>query len=61
MKSLGREQDYDWSRPTFVAPPKPILSYQGAKSILENQKAFRVLGVETSVELWGTPGAIFML
>jgi len=40
--SLGTEKEYDFSRPTFVGPPIPIMTWSGVVSVLNNQIQFKV-------------------
>ncbi|KAH7062119.1 fatty acid oxygenase [Macrophomina phaseolina] len=61
MASLGRESHYSYDRPAFIAPRINITSYVGAKSILEQQRDFRVTWGITLEELMGKGGAKFML
>ena len=42
LKTLGKEQDYDFSQPRFIGPPIPVLTWDGVVSVLENQENFKV-------------------
>jgi linoleate 10R-lipoxygenase len=61
LKSLGRESHYSWDRPELIPPRVNIVSYPGAKYILDRQQDFRVTWGATTEEVYGTPGARFML
>lgn len=61
LKNLGRESHYSWERPTFIPPRVNLTTYVGAKSVLENQKVFKVTWGATLEELMGKGGAHFML
>ena len=39
---LGWEQRYTYDRPAFISPPTLITSYEACKSVLDNQKDFKV-------------------
>lgn len=61
MKNLGRESHYSYDRPQRIAPRINLTSYLAAKTILEDQKTFRVTWGATLEELMGKGGARFML
>jgi linoleate 10R-lipoxygenase len=61
MQSLGREKDYDYTRPAFIPPRVNIVSYLGVKTVLERQQDFRVTWGVTTEELMGKGGGNFML
>ncbi|KAF2200007.1 putative fatty acid oxygenase PpoC [Delitschia confertaspora ATCC 74209] len=61
MQSLGRESHYSYDRPAFIPPRVNLTSYLGAKSVLDNQAAFKVTWGATTEELFGKGGAKFML
>lgn len=42
LHMLGKETDYDYSRPSFIAPPLPVLSWSGVTSVLSDQVKFKV-------------------
>ena len=42
LTQLGQVDKYSWDKPKYTAPPTLITSYAGCKSILENQKVFKV-------------------
>ena len=42
LRSLGKEQDYSYSKPTFIGPPTPVLTWDGVVSVLGDQKNFKV-------------------
>ena len=43
MKDLGKHNLFDYSRPTFVKPRVPILSYATTKRILDDKQTFNVM------------------
>lgn len=61
MRELGREKHYSWDRPAFIPPRINVVTYLGAKTILERQDDFRVTWGKTLEELMGKGGAHFML
>ena len=63
MKSLGRENHYSYDRPAFIPPRVNIVTYRGAKSVLERQDIFKVTWGPTMAELMRGPdgGGKFML
>lgn len=61
LRNLGRESHYSWDRPAFIPPRINITSYIGAKTVLEQQRDFRVTWGATLAELMGDGGAKFML
>ena len=61
MKSLGREQDYDWDPPAPIAPRVNFTSYVGAKYILEHSDIFKVTWGEATAWLFGKGGWDFTL
>lgn len=42
FQNLGKEQDYDFSRPSFVGQPQPIMTWTGIRDVLSDQTQFRV-------------------
>ena len=52
---------YDFDRPKFSLEPKLVLSYAAAKSILDNQDAFKVTWGKAMEFLMGAPAKNFML
>ncbi|KAF2474572.1 putative fatty acid oxygenase PpoC [Lindgomyces ingoldianus] len=61
MKSLGRESHYSYDRPAFIEPRVNLISYLGAKTVLDQQDLFKVTWGATTEELFGKGGALFML
>lgn len=61
MKSLGRENDYDYSRPTFIPTRLNLTSYRGAKYLLEHPKDFNVTWGAATGYCMGPGGFEFML
>ena len=61
MKSLGREQDYDWDPPAPIAQRVDFTTYVGAKYILEHSEIFKVTSGEATAWLFGKAGWDFML
>ena len=42
LQSLGKDKDYDFSTPSFVGPPQPVLTWSGVTSVLSDQAKFKV-------------------
>ena len=42
LAARGIEADYDYSPPKFVPPPTPIFTWNGVKSVLQDQESFKV-------------------
>ena len=42
LKRLGQVNEYDFSRPSFIGPPTPIVTWSGVVSVLSNQDQFKV-------------------
>lgn len=42
LKVLGKEKDYDFSEPKIVAPPIPVLTWDGVVSVLKDQENYKV-------------------
>ena len=42
LRDLGVESDYDFTPPSFVAPPLPVVTYSGALEVLKDQANFKV-------------------
>ncbi|KAH0556381.1 hypothetical protein GP486_005695 [Trichoglossum hirsutum] len=42
LRSLGKEKDYDYGRPSFIPPPKPVLTWAGVVKVLGDQTRFKV-------------------
>ncbi|KAK4694208.1 linoleate 10R-lipoxygenase, partial [Lecanoromycetidae sp. Uapishka_2] len=61
MRSLGREDDYSWDRPTPIPPRVNFTSYKAAKYILEHAREFNVVWTEPFGFLMGKGGLDFML
>ena len=61
LKDLGTAQHYSFDRPQFIPPRVNIVTYNGAKSVLERQDIFKVTWGGTLKELMGEGGAHFML
>ncbi|CAH0021704.1 unnamed protein product [Clonostachys rhizophaga] len=41
-KNLGTSQNLDFSKPSFVGPPSPIVTWQGVVDVLSDQERFHV-------------------
>ncbi|TKA77124.1 hypothetical protein B0A49_03229 [Cryomyces minteri] len=61
MKNLGRATDYSWDRPAFIPPRINLVTYQGAKYVLDRQNEFKVTWGDALEFLMGKGGADFML
>ncbi|KAF2099021.1 heme peroxidase [Rhizodiscina lignyota] len=63
LKTLGRESHYSYDRPTFIPPRVNIVTYLGAKDVLERQDIFKVTWGLTTAELMrgADGGGRFML
>jgi linoleate 10R-lipoxygenase len=61
MTNLGRVDDYDYSRPTAIPDRVNIVSYKGAKTMLEDPGNFRVMWTEGFEFLGGALAKEFML
>ncbi|OJD35163.1 fatty acid oxygenase [Diplodia corticola] len=61
MRTLGRESHYSWDRPELIPARTNITTYVGAKSVLEQQRIFKVTWGVTLEELMGKGGSHFML
>ncbi|KAI2792952.1 Linoleate 10R-lipoxygenase [Penicillium oxalicum] len=53
MKSLGREQDYSWERPSFTPSRINLSSHNNARLVLENSTDFTPVWSEAMTELFG--------
>lgn len=42
LQKLGKEKDYDFSKPRFIAAPIPVLTWDGAVSVLKDQENYKV-------------------
>jgi hypothetical protein len=42
FKELGTSQNFDFSKPAFVAPPVPVTTWQGVVDVLADQERFHV-------------------
>jgi len=42
LTALGKVKDYDFTKPSFVGPPRPVLSWSGVTSVLSDQVKFKV-------------------
>jgi linoleate 10R-lipoxygenase len=61
MRSLGREDDYDYSRPAFIPERVNLTSYIGAKSMLDRSQEFNVFFGEAISFVMGPRAWDFML
>ena len=61
MKSLGREDDYDYSRPEYIPERIVLTSYKGAKYLLERSQEFNVLWGDATAFVMGPRAWDFML
>ena len=61
MKSLGRESHFNYDRPALIPPRVNLTSYLGARTVLDNQTAFKVLWGTTAEDLFGKGSAKFTL
>ena len=61
MRSLGREDDYDYGRPAYIPERILINSYKGAKFMLERSQQFNVLWGEATAYVMGPRAWDFML
>ncbi|KAL8708190.1 MAG: hypothetical protein Q9220_006860 [cf. Caloplaca sp. 1 TL-2023] len=61
MRSLQREQDYSWDRPSYIPPRVDLTSHAGAKYMLERGQEFNVTWGEALGFLMGKGGLDFML
>ncbi len=61
LKNLGRMRVYSYDRPQFIPPRVNIITYNGAKDVLEQQDIFKVTWGGTLTELMGEGGSHFML
>ena len=58
MKSLGRVQDYDWDPPAPMSPKLDIMTYAGAKYVLERPNTFKPGCGDATTWLFGQEGAL---
>lgn len=42
LSTLGTEKDYDFSKPRFIPPPTPVLTWDGVVNVLGDQDKFKV-------------------
>lgn len=42
LRTLGREKDYDYSKPKFIGPPTPVLTWDGVVKVLAEQQNYKV-------------------
>ncbi|KAG8526808.1 uncharacterized protein KY384_008237 [Bacidia gigantensis] len=61
MKSLGREENYNYDRPRRMPERVNFTSYKAAKHILEHAQQFNVVWTEPFIFLMGKQGGDFML
>ncbi|KAK2808634.1 hypothetical protein FQN50_004498 [Emmonsiellopsis sp. PD_5] len=54
---LGRESHFSWDRPAPIPPRIDVISYSGAKAILENETDFRVTWAERAGVVFGKSGS----
>lgn len=61
MQDLGREDQYSWDKPAPIPPRVDLMSYVGAKYILEHGQEFNVTWGEATALFMGKEGWNFML
>jgi len=61
LHALGRESYYSWDRPARIPPRIDVMTYAGAKMVLEQQDDFVVTWGATLTKLMGNGGSLFML
>lgn len=61
MKSLGREDAYDYSKPAYIPQRINLTSYIGAKYMLERGQDFQVTWGAATGRTFGPGGLNFML
>ena len=61
MQSLGREDDYDYERPTYIKPRVVLTTFKGAKYMLDRAQEFNVTWGEATGYCMGKGGWDFML
>ena len=42
LQALGKEHDYDFSRPTVVRQPQLVTTWSGVRDVLDDQTRFKV-------------------
>jgi len=42
LQEHGTATDFDFSKPSFVGPPKPVTSWQGVVDVLNDQDKYKV-------------------
>lgn len=42
LQTLGEEKDYDFTKPRFIGPPTPVITWDGVVSVLGDQANFKV-------------------
>lgn len=42
LQTLGKEKDYDFSKPKLISPPIPVLTWDGVVSVLRDQENYKV-------------------
>ncbi|KAL6715679.1 hypothetical protein ACLMJK_006640 [Lecanora helva] len=61
LRDLGREDQYSWDRPAAIPPRVDLVSYVGAKRVLEHAQEFNVMWDDGLEWLMGKGGLDFML
>ncbi|KAE8168156.1 heme peroxidase [Aspergillus tamarii] len=61
MRSLGREEEFSWDRPSYTPPRTMIFDYTNVRRILEDSSNFRVVWDEATGYVFGKGGYDFML
>jgi linoleate 10R-lipoxygenase len=61
MRTLGREQDYTWDRPSYIPSRTDVFNYHNVRRILEDPSNFRVAWGEATAYVFGERGWDFML
>jgi hypothetical protein len=42
LRGFGKEQDFSYDKPSFIPQPQVITTWEGVKSVLEDQATFKV-------------------
>ncbi|KAL3448255.1 heme peroxidase [Aspergillus insuetus] len=61
MRTLGRQQDYTWDRPSYIPSRTDIFNYHNVRRILEDPSNFCVVWGEATAYVFGERGWHFML
>jgi linoleate 10R-lipoxygenase len=60
MKSLKREDDYTYERPTYIKERINVTSWEAAMAILNDGETFKVTWGAGLAEFMGKPGSDFV-